>query len=231
MKRSIFALIVFSSMISYSYGQTKYSDTVKNVLGVNIFPVLTMLNQQYMSEQYLYFSYKHFFNKGALRIGAFLGSKDEYRYNDEYIVTVNDTSHTFHSITGYSNMVGLKLGYEWRKQLRPRLFFSFGGDLTGGFNKIDLSDVHYTISKMTDTTYIRSASSINSVNGYHSLFRIGFSPFIAYEYILSKKLSLTAQLNYDWYSEHSIDANYNSGSLTGGPSINLMLNYRFLKRK
>jgi len=220
-------------MITFSKAQTKYSDTVKNVLGVNIFPILSLINESSVDNFCLYFSYKHFFSKGsgALRLGVFSGSKDDGRYNDEYIIIQNDSMQTFHSISGYSNYAGLKIGYERRKLIRPKLYFSFGADLIGAYNHIDMYDDQNTVLKMTDTFLIKSEQSNRFTEGSHSFIKIGFSPFIAYDYILSKKLSLTIQVNYDWTSEYSIDAGNTSNEIIGNPSFNLMLNYNFSKRK
>lgn len=231
MKRIALILIVFISMTTFSKAQMKYSDTVKNVLGVNIFPILSLINNESMGETYLYFSYKHIFPKGAIRIGGFLESKDDGRFNDEYVITQNDSLHTFHTITGYSSNGGLRFGYEWRKQIRPKLYLSFGADMLGAYNKIEMYDQQYTVKKMADTIWLKYDYMKNFMQLTHTFMRIGFSPFIAYDYIISKKFSLTAELNYDWISEFSLDAGNISSGGSGSPSFNLMLNYLFVKRK
>jgi hypothetical protein len=237
MKKITFVLIVFICMFTYSKAQTNYSDTVKNVFGINILPLLPILpivfdfkSDAFKGDFAIDFRLKHNFSKGALRIGAFAGIKDDGRYNDENIITSGDSMYTFHTITGSANYFGLRLGYERSRQIRPKWRFNFGADMTGSMCKIDMYDNHYTMRKITNIKWEKSEILGSDLVGTHSFVRIGFSPFISYDYILSKKLSLTAQLNYDYISEHSIDASYASSGMSGSPSFNLMLNYQFSKR-
>ena len=241
MKKFTFVLIVFIFMISFSSAQTKYSDTIKNVLGVSLFPLLPILpvvfdfkSEELSNNFALDFRYKHNFTKGAIRIGAFMAIKGDDRYNNENIIYYADTMYTYHKITGSANYFGLRLGYERSRKIKTKWRFNYGADLVGYINRLELYDDPYSMTKMKDTLniWVKSQAIGSNLLNTTSFVVVGFSPFISWDYFISRKFSLTAQINYDYYSEHSLDAATTGSSFIGKPSFNLMLNYLFsVKRK